>query len=379
MKVPAMRSLPALICALFSGVASAAAFQASEQSASGLGTNYAGSAAQGEDASAQAYNPATLMLISRPQLSAGVTAKFNALSFHDAAGKQGGDAGQTVMLPNFFVATPMSDTLSLGFSVTRPYAGKSEFESGWKGASVAEKTELKTLSYNPSLAYKVNDVLALGWGLNYLALDLDLTKTGMRFSGDDHAWGWNAGAVVTLSPAMRLGFAYRSATDFTVDGKNNGNVASTRLHLPATFTMSVWQQVSDRWEAMGDLSWTNWQRFDDLRVVDTSSTTTEAYRLNNSWRFAWGTAYQASDLWKLKFGLGYERSPLRNENRTARLPDADVISVSAGAQWITGPKTRLDLGYSYRYSRDKVLVQGPLIGSVESGAHVVGLQYSVAF
>ena len=46
MKVPAMRSLPALICALFSGVASAAAFQASEQSASGLGTNYAGSAAQ---------------------------------------------------------------------------------------------------------------------------------------------------------------------------------------------------------------------------------------------------------------------------------------------------------------------------------------------
>ena len=69
--------------------------------------------------------------------------------------------------------------------------------------------------------------------------------------GDDSAWGWNAGALFTLSPAMRVGISYRSAVSYTLEGTRalgaTSSAAKADIKLPDTFILSVWQQVSDRW------------------------------------------------------------------------------------------------------------------------------------
>jgi long-chain fatty acid transport protein len=71
------------------------------------------------------------------------------------------------------------------------------------------------------------------------------------------------------------------------------------VELPDTFTLSVWQQVSDRWEAMGDLSYTRWSTLQSFDVYQpgraASLLTSETFKYDDSWRIAWGAAYKVNE------------------------------------------------------------------------------------
>ena len=78
-----LRTVPALMLAAFSSLASASAFQLWEQNASGLGNAYAGSAAVADNASTVFFNPAGLTQLSGVQFSAGVTGVGPRYEFRD--------------------------------------------------------------------------------------------------------------------------------------------------------------------------------------------------------------------------------------------------------------------------------------------------------
>lgn len=390
-----MRTLPALLLVAFSGVASAAAFQLWEQNASGLGTAYAGSAAVADNASTIFFNPAGMSELSGFQLSTGVVGVGARYEFHNngstLSGNDGGNAGGWHAVPNLYLSARLTDRLSLGFGVSVPFGLATEYDSGWVGRAQTIKSEIRTINYNPSLAYRVNDKVSLGFGVNYQTLDAELTNSVSRLKGDDSAWGWNAGALFTLSPAMRVGISYRSSMKYTLEGTSedilNGSVpAKAKVELPDTAILSVWQQVSDRWEAMGDISYTRWSTLRSLSVVNRASGVTlgsETFNYDNSWRLAWGAAYKASEAAKIKFGIAYDRTPVSDADRSARVPDSNRLWLSLGGQWNAGRYGKVDLGYSYLYVKngninmDKNMTV--LRGTYDANAHVVGLQYSVGF
>ena len=71
---------------------------------------------------------------------------------------------------------------------------------------------------------------------------------------------------------MRVGLSYRSSMKYTLEGTLNGATpVRADVELPDTAILSVWQQVSDRWEAMGDLSYTRWNSLKSLAVVSRAS------------------------------------------------------------------------------------------------------------
>lgn len=384
------RALPALVLAAFSGAAPAASFQVWEQSASGIATSFAGSAAVADNASTNYYNPAGLTQLGGFQFSAGVVGSRANIDFKDRgssqAGNNGGNAGNGLALGNVYVSAPLANGLYFGFGISTPFALANDYASGWHGDVQARKSDIAAVNYNPSLAYRVSDKVSLGVGLNYQKLDVDLSTSAYRFKADDTGLGWNAGALFTLSPAMKVGVAYRSAIDYTLAGTHSVNgTAKADIKLPDSFTLSVWQQVSDHWEAMGDLSYTNWSTLDNLNIrAANGALTTESYHFKDSWRFAWGAAYKASDLLKLKFGVAYDRSPVRNSGeRNARTPDGDQLWLSLGGQWQAGKAGKVDLGYAYLFSRDVKIEQtigaNTLRGEYSNSRHVLGLQYSLGF
>jgi long-chain fatty acid transport protein len=388
MKTMTLRTVPALLLVAFSGAASAAAFQLLEQNASGLGTAYAGSAAVADNASTVFFNPAGMTQLTGFQLSAGVTGVGPSYQYRSNTGvESGGDAGGWKAVPNAYMSWQMTKDLYLGFGVSAPFGLATEYNSTWAGQALAIKSEIKTINFNPSVAYRVNDKVSLGFGINYQTIDGELTRNPgalVTLKGDDTSWGWNAGALFTLSPAMRVGVAYRSAIKHRLEGTINGALPiRADVELPDTFTLSVWQQVSDRWEAMGDLSFTRWstlQRFDVYRRADSFLLPgSEVFNYDDSWRIAWGAAYKLNDAAKLKFGIAYDRTPVRNESRSPRVPDNDRLWLSLGAQWNAGSYGKFDLGYSYLYVKDPSITQAPLNGKYDASAHIVGLQYSVGF
>ena len=400
-----MKLISAAVLGLFSGYASAAGFQLLEQNASGIGNAYAGSAAVADNASTIFFNPAGMTQLNGIQISTGVTAVGPSYEFNNkgssgpllGTGGDGGDAGGWAALPNGYLSWQVSPDLFVGVGVSAPFGLATDYDGDdWIGRVHAQKSEIRTVNINPSVAYRVNDKVSLGFGLNYQSIDANLTSATVapfnysKLKGDDSAWGWNAGALFTLSPAMRVGVSYRSAMKYTLEGNATTAVSSTPVKadvkLPDTFTLSVWQQVSDRWEAMGDLSYTRWSTLDKLEVRRRSNgalLSTENFGYDNSWRVAWGAAYKATDKVKYKFGVAYDRTPISNSDRSARVPDNDRLWLSLGAQWNTGGYGTVDVGYAYLYVKDAKVNQTKLgttlRGEYDAGAHILGVQYSVGF
>ena len=399
MKKMTLRTVPALLLAIFSGAASAGAFQLWEQNASGLATAYAGSAAVADNASTVFFNPAGMTQLQGGQLSVGVTGVGPSYKFNNQGstgpllgnGGDGGDAGGWSAVPNAYMSWQLTPDIFLGLGISAPFGLATEYDDqNWIGRLQAIKSKIKTVNYNPSLAYRVNDKVSLGFGVNYQTIDAELTNVGSRIKGDDSAWGWNAGALFTLSPAMRVGVSYRSALSYTLEGNATTVVSSTPVRadvkLPDTFILSVWQQVSDNWEAMGDLSYTRWNTLQSLNVISRNSgaqLTAETFNYDNSWRFAWGAAYKSSDALKLKFGIAYDRTPVNNADRSARVPDNDRIWFTLGGQWNAGKAGKVDIGYAYLFVKDPSIEQttgaNTLRGSYDASAQVLGLQYSLGF
>lgn len=403
-----LRTLPALLMIAFSGAASASAFQLWEQNASGVGNAFAGSAAVADNASTVFYNPAGMTQLTGFQFSTGVAAVGPSYKFRDEgssgtgafaglSGGNGGNAGSWGAVPNAHFSWQLTPNWFLGFSVSAPFGLATEFkDSNWIGRYQSLKSEVTTINYNPSLAYRVNDKLSLGFGINYQTIDAELTSALGRLKGDDSAWGWNAGAMFTLSPAMRVGLSYRSSIKYTLEGNavlgaSPAIPVRTDVKLPDTFILSVWQQVSDRWEAMGDLSYTRWSTLKTLDIYrrdNGAQLPGEDFNYRNAWRLAWGAAYQVNDAAKLKFGIAYDRTPTTDANRSPRVPDNNRIWFSLGGQWNMGKTGKIDLGYSYLYVNDPQVNQTKavpglgtttLLGKYDASAHVVGLQYSVGF
>lgn len=383
MKTFSQKALPALLSMLCSSLAVAGGFDAHATNASGLGVAYAGSAALADNAATLAINPAGMSRLDGLQLSAGLVAQGASQRLRGGGlVNAGGNAGESWVLGNAAFSLRLSPQVTAGLAISSPYQLASRYADGWDGAGQALRTDLQTRSITPALGYQLNDKVALGFGLNYQTMDLRLTRTGSDFKADDASLGWTAGALFTLSPAMRVGVAYRSGVRHDLSGRFNAASAKAKLETPASLTLSVWQQVSDQWEAMGDLSYTRWNSVDAFSVLSKTNgnlLSTAGFNLDDAWRLAWGAAYRFSDQGKFKFGFAYERSAVSSRHRTLHLPEHDRFWLSTGLQWRFNSAQTVDLGYAYRHQREAPLAVGVVPAKLKRSEHLLGLQYSAGF
>jgi long-chain fatty acid transport protein len=404
--------LACLLAAVAAGEASASGFQLLEQNASGLGNAYAGSAAVAEDASTIFFNPAGMTRLSAREYSLGLNAIRPSFQFSGsgslnpgafgggpASGGNGGDAGAWAYVPNAYLSWALSRDLYAGLGVGAPFGLKTEYDPGWVGRYQSIKFEIKTLNVNPSVAYRLNDAVSLGFGLNWQRFEAEYLRQAtpasqVKLSVDDDSWGWNAGALLQLSPATRVGAAYRSSVKQSLEGSLSGAVnapASAEVKLPDTYLLSVVHRLGDRWELLGDLSRTGWSSIQKLEIVNQASGTvadTLTLKWRDTWRAAIGVNYRHDAAWKLKFGVAYDQSPVSDaQYRPVSLPDNDRLWLSVGAQYKAGRSATLDVGYAYLYIRDAAVnnngggqaTKGLVSGTYSGSVNILGIQYSQRF
>lgn len=431
-KTFSMKLVPAMLLVAFSGVASASGFQLLEQNASGIGNAYAGSAAVADNASTIYFNPAGMTKLQAREVSGGLSAVNPSFHFNNKGSSagvlttagDGGNAGGWAAIPNGYLSWALNKDLYVGVGIGAPFGLKTEYDDRWIGAAQAQMFEVKTINLNPSIAYRVNDKVSLGFGLNWQKIEANYnrlmsvassttTATQIKMSLDDDAWGWNVGGLFDVSPSTRIGLSYRSAIKYKTEGKiktsgpsaalNAGasSDAEADLKLPDTFIMSVTQKLSDKWEMLGDVSWTGWSsipKVDIYRASNTGAGTgngTIAQTLHtdfkDSWRVALGANYKYNDAWKLKFGVAYDQTPVQHASeRLVSLPDNDRVWFSFGTQWTPDKAQRLDFGVSYIHVRDSKVDnnqlnsnplqnRGRVTGEYSGNIWILGAQYSLAF
>lgn len=428
----------------------AAGFALPEQGVSGLGNAYAGAAAAAEDASTLWWNPAGMSrLPAGKHLLLGVHAiapssKFTnggstpAAASNPALTGDGGDAGSAAAIPNVFFAMDLNPVWSFGVGITVPFGLRTEYASDWIGRFQGISSEVKTINVNPAVSYKFGGGASVGLGASYQRGEIDLLSavnySGIAFGAggaglltavggagveggnstslEGDAWGFNVGVLFELAPATRLGIHYRSSLDYSLKGTtsftgvpaafagvgalaaatSDGDVKAD-LKTPASAAFSVAHKVNDRVELLGDVTWTEWSKINQVPLIRTSGAgagstlDTLVFNFDDTWRASFGVNYRYNSPWTLKAGVAYDQAPVPSaQDRTVRLPDNDRYWLSLGATYRMSQASRFDFGYTYVMIKDAEIdndqsarARGIVKGSYEASSHIFGVQYQYSF
>lgn len=419
------------LCTAASSTAEASGFALYEQSGSGLGNAYAGSAATAEDASTIYFNPAGLTRIKGAQaIAAGhliiPSSKFQNDRSTNVLGQtlrgNGDDGGETAFVANMYASYQISNRVFVGIGINSPFGLRTEFDDNWVGRYHATTTDMMTININPTVAVKVSDHLSLGAGVNiqYVQvkygsqIDFGLVMNpalSQQFDGtimqkaDNWGIGFNAGAMVEVSDATRFGLAYRSRIKQSVSGNADfsgvpaplatrftDTTISADVTLPDTLSFSAYHELTPQWALMGDITWTNWSLFKEVRIKYDNGlpdgVTTTLWK--DSWRYSLGVTYKPDPAWKIKAGVAYDQSPVRDpEHRTPRIPDEDRLWTAVGFSYSPSKSVTFDMGYVHIFVKDpKVNLQasesenrtrGNLVGSFDATVNIISAQARISF
>ena len=418
----------------------AAGFQINEASGSGLGNAFAGGAAVAEDATTLWSNPAGLSRLGTRQVAGAIHLITPSIKFHNefsapatqqTLGGDGGDAGGLNVVPNLYLMMPLNRQWALGLGINAPWGLVTDYDDGWIGRFQADKSDIKTVNINPAASWRVNDRLALGFGLNVQRIDATFTnqvnysavllqaggpatpglESTARIKGSDTAYGWNAGLLWELDKDRRIGLHFRSSISYDVAGDatftnpatSNAAAAvvnssvlfdsgvTAKVKLPPIANLSYFGAVGSRWAVMADAQWTGWSTIKDLTFVRTNgitlASTPEDFK--DVWKLAAGANYRHDDKWLLRVGTAYDKSPVQRESRTPRLPDHDHIWLTAGARYQWDAKMHLDFGGAYVWVKEasinksgdpsNLLANGLLNGQYKSHVTILSAQLTSNF
>lgn len=414
--------------------ANAGGFAIREQSAYGQGSSFAGIAAGG-DLSSMFWNPAVLTQFPGTQSSVSFTGIFpyseHTVGAGSTLGALGGvdNSAAQAFVPGSYMSMQLNPDLWLGLSFNAPFGLSVQFPDVWAGRNYAGATTLSTYNATPTIAYRVNNWLSVGVGvqIEYAKADFatglpinGLGMTGlsalgneMDIYGDGWGFGFTAGLTVTPTPTTTIGLGYRSQINQKISGtmqlpsgpafaaasgSTPGSV-STTLNLPDVVTLSLRQRLDPRWTLLGTVEWSNWSRIGTSTVEQSSGApativgipVTLPFQYQDGWFFALGGEYQWTEHATLRAGVGYEISPITDDVRTPRLPDDDRFWVSGGISYELMKGMSLHAAYSHIFVRDTPITVGPgnpwynpavpivYIGSTDSHIDIISVGLSVRF
>ena len=396
----------AILAAITSGFStqlSASGFAITENSASAQGNSYAGAAAAAEDASTIWFNPAGMMKLDSNQIVVAghfisPDSSFTNQGSTNADGSDllgdNDDAGIDAFVPNFYWVTAINDEMKFGLGINAPFGLKTEYNDTWVGRYHAVTSDLKTVNFNPSLAFQLNEKLSVGVGLNVMLVDVTLTSAidfgallnspgaadgfgdleGDNLNGiDGLAYGLNMGVMYDITPKTTLGLAYRTEMDIDVKGTAKFKVPSAAapvlssgafqpsgaleasITLPQSFSVSIAHDY-EVLTVLADITWTGWSSFDELRIeyenpAQPDSVTTEDW--DDTFRYSIGLDWRQSEKLTLRTGVAYDETPIPSpERRTARIPGNDRTWLSFGGTYVINPAFTVDIGYTHLFISD---------------------------
>jgi long-chain fatty acid transport protein len=363
-----------------------------EQSAWGQGSSFAGVAAGGS-LSAMFWNPATITQVPGIQSESVLTGIMPYSANTPGAGTTAGlfalggtgNTADSALVPAGYFSYQLNPNLWLGMSVNSPFGLSVNFPDAWAGRNYAAGgSSLATYNATPSLAYRINDMISIGAGVQIERARADFSN-GLPFNNagntalalgnqsNIYGYGWGfgftAGVTLTPTPTTTIGLGYRSAINqkingtmtlpsgglFTAGGGSTPGSVNATLNLPDIVSLGIRQRVNPQLTLLGTVEWTNWSRIGTTAINQPSGAPATIFnnavklpfQYKDGWFFSAGAEYQWSEKLAVRGGVGYEISPITDQVRTPLLPDNDRLWLSVGGTYRLTPKMSFDLAYSH--------------------------------
>ncbi len=357
-----------------------------------------------DDASAISYNPANLAFQTNASVVVAVAlARAENTYTHPIGGSVVSD-DPWVALPNLYYSMPAAEGIVWGLGITTPFGqGVS-----WDAASlqpppllppagpppdtaILYEAEMALVNFNPSVAMKLGESVALAVGLDVFYSQLDFkasVKNGSflpadpppyydNVEADGDGWGIGGNAALTwmVTEKQRVALTYRSRVDLEYEGDLN-----IEINFPNIFGAGYGIQLTDNIQMEALLEWIEWS-INDVQTATVSDLGT--FELVNNWEdtitAAIGGSWDFAEGWVFRTGYSFIETPIPDSTMTPILPDTDRHVIGLGLGYTIAGHT-VDLSYAHTIYGDKTSPAGsPYPGSYDVDSNLVGVTYSVTF
>ena len=334
-----------------------------------MGVAGAGANAVASDASTSFHNAAGMTRIKGKELmgTGGLlyaTVKFDPDADTPIPGGDGGDAGGPAPIIGGFYVHSLSDKWKLGANLITITGAVLDYDDDWTGRYLNTEVTLLTMTFYPSIAYRVNNWLSLGGGPQIMYANLEMKAkapppngTGeVKIDGDDVAFGFGLGALFEVSERTRFGLVYQSEIEpeFSGDVKFSGGSVNadagvdTKITLAQFVRVSGYHELNDRWALLGTVGWEDWSAFKDVNISTDRGSQKIPRDWKDTWKFAAGVHFRPVDNWLLQVGFSYDTSPVDSDDRTPDMPMDRQIRYATGVQYKWSD--RLSTGAQFVYA-----------------------------
>jgi len=406
----------------------ASAFAIFEQGAEGMG--FAGAyTALASDPSAIFHNAAGIAFLKGTQIYLGGAVIAPSASFTGDEPFPGSHVTETddsglIIPPVADYTHQISDRLAVGVGLHVPYHLRTRWanrETTFTGRFISKSAEIRSISINPTVAYKLADRLAVGAGidvrLNTVALRRNVGLTdpftlqvvdvaALDLESDRNIGiGFNVGLLAKPTEGLSFGVAYRHKVKVDFTGRANfvplatGNpqldalVATTlpsgtvplttSIEFPSILSLGL-AYAWNEWTLVGDVTFHRWSSFDELPLTfegrdDLSSVVEWAYEDSRIYRF--GIERQLGARWAVRGGYYYDQNPSPPESVSPLLPDADRHGLAAGLGFESG-SWKLDVASWYQIFEDRStegVSRDNYNGTYDSGAMLLAVSIGYRF
>jgi long-chain fatty acid transport protein len=280
-------------------------------------------------------------------------------------------------VPNLGYASPVGDRFAVGVFVAAPFNFTTKYDSDSFARYEALKSRLTTVDIGFTGAYRVNDWLDFGVGIDAIYTSARIGNAvpnlpnpspppaffpdgRQDLSGQSWDMGWNVGLQAHPNDRLTVGAAYRSAVERDVRGfaevsgllgplaAGNGVApAHATFTTPWTATFGARYRLGDKLHLNGQIVWLGWDQFDAIVVHTPVGRTVLAQNYENTLTEAIGVDYDLNHRWTLRGGVQHDPTPTPDGSRDLRVPDSDRWLFNGGASYRAGSRLTIDGAVGY--------------------------------
>jgi long-chain fatty acid transport protein len=410
-----------LISFLFSLQCSAGAAWLTESGSADMAMASAGRAAFATDSTTIAANPAGMLALNGSTVSVAVMPIGLDLRFHGDGETPGNVVNEQGTVPTMSAFAARHDSRwALGLGAYGNVGLGCDFGKEWSGRRAIEDAQLRSFNLVPAVAYSLDDRLGIGASIGAQYAD---AKAGMAVSGEaiyygppldlpdgqlhmtGHSWApvANLGLVYETDDGTRLGLAWTSTVDHSLDLDVRASAvhpllasmlqqqepAQLNVRLPQQFTLSAVRQVAPATLLAASIGWQQWSGFGDarLRIAGQGRPMFED-GLDDTWNVAVGLRHSLDPRWTLAAGIAYDTDPGSNGTMPIYFPMAEQLRLAAGADYQYSETLLLRVALSVisqgdvRIAQDSHPVPLPGIPSVTgtiSGSRIYALAFTADY
>ena len=309
-------------------------------------------------------------------------------------------------LPQVHLVSPEYGRTRFGFSLTYPAGLSKRWQDGY-AKMFAEEFTLKVVEFNPTVAWKLSDMLSFGLGFRALYADGKVKSNTDEFAlapahisrdleGDTTEYGYNVALTFKPNKQFTLAATYRSNVDLDIEGDDallrnstfdfeDTYKAFVSVPVPAVATIGAsYTCGKTTFEFTYDKTyWDEYEKLDfnydrPLHPYVAIFDLPKAKNWKNTDAFRIGVTHQINDQWTIMAAYAIDENPIPDETLLFELPDSDAQIYSAGVQYRWSDTLKLGVAYLYDHKDSRSVTNSDVNGTFSgSEAHLMtfGMQY----